>query len=292
MELYQIRYFLAAADTLNFTKAAEHCFVTQPTLTRAIKKLEEDLGGSLFHRERRHMQLTELGREMRTRFTFISQQTHDARKAARQLLNLEKATLNVGVMCTIGPARVMGVLALFQSNNPGVEINLHETSPDEMTNGLLDGKLDVSLLGLPVPLHERFDTLHLYTERMVVIFRPGHRFTKMRRVAVSAFEGEAYLDRLNCEFRSIWFDLLEERGVGIEVPYRSAREDWIQCMVRVGLGVCLVPEYSISVDGLESRPTRDPEIQRTVELVTVAGRRRSAALSAFMEAANSRSWST
>jgi DNA-binding transcriptional LysR family regulator len=291
MELYQIRYFLAAADTLNFTKAAERCFVTQPTLTRAIKKLEDDLGGTLFHRERSHMQLTELGREMRTRFTFISQQTHEAQKAARQLLNLEKATLNIGVMCTIGPARVMGVLASFQRDNPGVEINLHETSPDGMTDGLLNGALDASLLGLPTPLHERFDSLHLYSERMVVIFEPGHRFVKMRRVPISAFDGEAYLDRLNCEFRSIWFDLLEERGVEIEVAYRSAREDWIQSMVRVGLGVCLVPEHSISVEGLQSRPTRNPDIQRTVELVTVAGRRRSAALSAFMETAKSRSWS-
>ncbi len=291
MELYQIRYFLAAADALNFTKAAEQCFVTQPTLTRAIKKLEEDLGGQLFHRERSHMQLTELGREMRTRFASISQQTFEARTAARQLLNLERSTLNVGIMCTIGPARVMGLLATFQRDNPGVEINLHETTPDKMTAGLLDGDLDVSLLGLPTPLHERFDTLHLYTERMVVIFALGHRFSKMRRVAIAAFDGEAYLDRLNCEFRNIWFDLLEQSEVSIEVPYRSAREDWIQSMVRVGLGVCLIPEHSITVDGLEYRPTRDPDIQRAVELVTVAGRQRSAALTAFMRTAESRSWS-
>ena len=291
MELYQIRYFLAAADSLNFTNAAERCFVTQPTLTRAIKKLEEDLGGQLFHRERSHMQLTELGREMRTRFASIDQQTLDAQKAARQLLNLEKSTLNVGVMCTIGPARVMGLLAGFQLENPGVEVNLHETTPDEMTNGLLNGALDVSPLGLPVPLHERFDMLHLYSERMVVIFAPGHRFAKMRRVAIPAFGGEAYLDRLNCEFRNIWFDLLDARGIKIEVPYRSAREDWIQSRVRVGLGVCLIPEHSINVEGLESRPTRDPEIERRVELVTVAGRRQSPALRAFMQTAESRSWS-
>ena len=291
MELYQIRYFLAAADSLNFTKAADRCFVTQPTLTRAIKKLEEDLGGSLFHRERSHMQLTELGREMRKRFAAISLQTHEAQKAARQLLNLEKSTLNVGVMCTIGPARVMNFLASFQMDNPGVEINLHDTMPNEMTDGLLNGTLDVSHLGLPIPLHERFDTLYLYSERMVVIFAPSHRFAKMRRVAIPAFRGEAYLDRLNCEFRDVWFDLLKERGIEIEAPYRSAREDWIQSMVRVGLGVSLIPEHSINVDGLESRLTRDPGIERKVELVTIAGRRQSPALRAFMQAAESQSWS-
>ena len=115
VELYQIRYFLAAAETLNFTKAAEGCAVTQPTLTRAIKKLEDELGGQLFHRERNNTHLTELGREMCHRFESIHQQAEAAGQVARQLLNLEKATLNIGVMCTIGPERVMALLAVIES---------------------------------------------------------------------------------------------------------------------------------------------------------------------------------
>ncbi len=104
MELHQIRYFLATAETLNFTRAAERCAVTQPALTKAIKKLEEELGGPLFGRERNHTHLTELGRAMRERLNVVHHGASAAKAAARKILNREKARLHVGVMCTIGPA--------------------------------------------------------------------------------------------------------------------------------------------------------------------------------------------
>lgn len=290
MELHQIRYFLAAVETLNFTRAAERCAVTQPTLTKAIKKLEEELGGPLFRRERSHTHLTELGRAMHERLNVVHHGASAAKAAARKILNLEKARLHVGVMCTIGPAPMMNFFAGFQRDNPGVELILHETVPANLTDGLLDGGLDVCLLGLPTELHERFDTRLLFPERMVVIFPPGHRFAGFEAVPVAEFAGERYLDRLNCEFRSSWFELLEARGIEIMSPYQSEREDWIQNMVRAGLGVCLIPESSIAIDGLECRPVTDPEIERRVELVTVAGRRHAPALAAFLEAGQKHAW--
>ena len=97
------------------------------------------------------------------------------------------------------------------------------------------------------------------------------------------FSGERYLDRLNCEFRPVWLDALRDRNIEVQVPYRSEREDWIQYMVQAGLGIALVPEYSVCVDVLDRRPITDPVIERTVEVVTVAGRLRSPALSAFVD---------
>ncbi|MDJ0946284.1 MAG: LysR family transcriptional regulator [Kiloniellales bacterium] len=290
MDLRQIRYFLEVCETLNVTRAAENCGVSQPALTKAVKALEEELGGPLFHRERNRTHLTELGRVMRDRFTAIDDEAKAAKEAARQVLGLENAMLRLGVMCTIGPARLMRFLAAFRADHPGIEIDLHETTPGELTGGLLDGDLDASLLGLPTPLHERFDCEALYRERMVVIFPPAHRFAAFDAVPIAEIAGEQYLDRLNCEFRSIWFDMLMQRGIEITVPYRSEREDWIQTMVQAGFGVSLVPEYSITVDGLAFRPVTEPEIDRKVELVTVAGRRHSPPLAAFLAACRAASW--
>jgi DNA-binding transcriptional LysR family regulator len=290
MELQQIRYFLAAAETLNFTRAAERCAITQPALTRAIQKLEAELGGPLFRRERNHTHLTELGRVMRDRLTVVSDQAAAAKSAARQVLNLDKAVLNFGVMCTIGPARLIPFLARFQERHPGIEISLHETTPDLLTEGLMSGALDVALLGLPTKLHERFDSTPLYRERMVVAFPPRHRFAAMKEVPLSDFDGERYLDRLNCEFRSIWFDLIEARGIDLNVRYRSEREDWIQTMVQAGMGVSLVPEHSLMLEGLQYRVTTDPMLERAVEVVTVAGRRHSPALAAFLAACKTEVW--
>ena len=283
MELQQIRYFLAAAESLNFTRAAKLCGVSQPALTQAIQKLEEDLGGSLFQRERNHTHLTELGRVMRDRLSAVSDQASAAKEAARRLLRFERATLNLGVMCTIGAARLVNFMARFKHEQPGVEINLFDIKLPESVDDLLSGGLDVALLGLPTKVHERFDTTLLYSERLVVIFPPEHRFSRFKEVPLMEFAGERYLDRLDCEFRPVWFDALRDGAIEIQVPYRSEREDWIQYMVRAGLGVAIVPEFSVCVDVLDYRPITDPVIERTVEVVTVAGRLRSPALSAFME---------
>ena len=290
MEFNQIRYFLTVAETLNFTRAADRCNVSQPALTRAIKKLEDEFGAPLFRRERNRTHLTDLGRVMREHLGRIDATTQDAVVAARKLLSLEKAPLNVGIMCTIGPAQTIPFLSEFQILRPGIELTLHDVTPSNMTDGLLSGDLDCAFLGLPVALHDRFDTVKLYEERMVAIFPPGHRFTPMKAVPLSELSKERYLDRLNCEFRDTFFDLLKERQIDVSVPYRSEREDWIQNMVSQGMGICLIPEYSMTNDKLQARPLTDPEITRNVELVTVSGHQRSPAVQTFVSEAIGYPW--
>jgi DNA-binding transcriptional LysR family regulator len=290
MEFHQIRYFLATAETLNFTNAATQCNVSQPALTRAIKKLEEELGGPLFRRERNRTHLTDLGQVMREHLRQVDTTTQNAVIAAKKLLNLEKAPLKVGIMCTIGPSHVIPFLSKFQLIHPGIDLTIYDVTPQNMTDGLLSGDLDCALLGLPMELHDRFDTMALYEERMVAIFPPEHRFRSMKKIPISELTGERFLDRLNCEFRNFFINLLSERNVEVSVPYRSEREDWIQNMVMKGMGICLIPEYSISVTGLHCSPLTDPELTRKVEMVTVAGHQRSPAVQAFVSEAKKHSW--
>src|SRR5688500_352987 len=103
MEMQQVRYFVALAGTLNFTRAAERCNVSQPALTRAIQQLEHELGGPLFHRERGNTHLSELGRMMLPFLESIEQQAQAARDQARSVKKLDNLTLKIGAMCTIGP---------------------------------------------------------------------------------------------------------------------------------------------------------------------------------------------
>ena len=190
MEFNQIRYFLVASETLNFTRAAERCNVSQPALTRAIKKLEDEFGGLLFRRERNRTHLTDLGRVMREHLGRIDSTTQDAVVAARKLLSLEVAPLNVGIMCTIGPTHTIPFLSEFQLLHPGVELSLHDITPNNMTEGLLSGIVDCVLLGLPVPLHDRFDSVKLFEERMVVVFPSDHRYKAMKSVPLNELTDE------------------------------------------------------------------------------------------------------
>jgi LysR family transcriptional regulator, hydrogen peroxide-inducible genes activator len=290
MEMHQIRYFLAVCETLNFTRAAEQCHVTQPALTRAIQKLEDELGGLLFRRERHLTHLTDLGRLMRPQLEQVWRQTEAAKTTAKSFLKLEDAALNVGLMCTIGPLRGIGFLNTFQRDNPGIDVTLLEGVPGQLSELLHQGSLDVAVMAQPGPFDERFDVHPLYREHFVIAFPPGHRFEVQNAIRFKDVHGEAYLRRINCEY----FDQLDaiagQLGISTRIAYRSEREDWIQTMVMAGMGICFTPEYSVVVPGLQMRRVIDPEVFRDVALVTMSGRRFSPAVAAFVRAIKSYRW--
>jgi LysR family transcriptional regulator, hydrogen peroxide-inducible genes activator len=292
MEMHQIRYFLAVCETLNFTRAAEQCNVTQPALTRAVQKLEEEFGGLLFRRERHLTHLTDLGRLVRPQLEQIWQQSEAAKTTARSFLKLENATLNVGLMCTIGPLRAIGFLNSFWRDHPGIEITLLEGVPSRLAELLYDGSLDVAVMAQADGFEERFDVVPLYREHFVLAFPAGHRFEQQNAIRFSDIEGEAYLRRINCEYRDHITEVGRELGVSWRVAYRSEREDWIQTMVMAGMGICFMPEYSVVVPGLQTRRVVEPDVVREVSVVTVAGRRFSPAVAAFVRAIKAYPWPT
>jgi LysR family hydrogen peroxide-inducible transcriptional activator len=146
MEMHQIRYFLAVAETLNFTRAAELCNVSQPALSRAVQQLEEEVGGLLFRRERNQTHLTDLGLLLRPRLQSVLENTREAKQAAQRFLTLDEAHVTLGVMCTIGPRRFMGLLADFQARHPGIELRLIEGVPDTLGERLATGELDLAIM--------------------------------------------------------------------------------------------------------------------------------------------------
>src|SRR5262245_5247680 len=108
MENHEIRYFLAVSETMNFTRAAERCNVSQPALTRAVQSLEDKLGGGpLIHRERGNTHLTELGRMMKPYFAEALAQMEEAKARARDYIKLDYTMLTIGLMCTIGPSKLV-----------------------------------------------------------------------------------------------------------------------------------------------------------------------------------------
>jgi hypothetical protein len=126
MEMQQIRYFLTVADKLNFTRAAEQCNVTQPSLTRAIKLLEGELGGPLIRRERANTHLTELGRIVRSHLEQVYDEAQKTKRAAKELTRPKKTTLKLGVMCTIAPDQIIELIGSMQAGHPGVELRLSD----------------------------------------------------------------------------------------------------------------------------------------------------------------------
>ncbi|TWB24792.1 LysR family transcriptional regulator [Nitrospirillum amazonense] len=289
MEMNQVRYFVALCETLNFTKAAEACGVAQPSLTKAIQKLEEELGGPLFVRERTLTHLSDLGRLMRPHLEAVFHASESAKLEARSFGKLERGRVRLGVMCTIGPTRLVGFLKRFRAALPSVEVALRDAPGREVLALLMEGELDCALLGLP-DLPERVEVQPLYRERYTVAFAPGHRFEAMDVVPLAELDQEDYLNRVNCEYPQHFNSLGIPDPADVRVCYESEREDWIQAMILAGLGCAVMPEFLPMLPGIATRPLIEPELSRTVSLASVAGRRHSPALREFMALARRYDW--
>jgi LysR family hydrogen peroxide-inducible transcriptional activator len=290
MEMHQIRYFLAVCETLNFTRAAERCNVAQPSLTRAVKSLEEELGGPLFRRERQNTHLTALGEMMRPHLAQVLTETEAAKQRAKSFSRLEEATLKLGVMCSIGPARLAQFLRQFQARHPRIDVQLHEANATTIQKELVDGSIDVAIYGLPGALDERLASKLLYRERFVVVFAPGHPFEKLDSIRGVDLAGHKLVRRNHCEIREFVGSQWRERGVHVEIACSSDRDDWVQSMILAGLGFGDMPELSVTMPGLLTRPLIEPEILREVRVVTVRGRPHLPVIGALMSEATGFRW--
>ncbi|WP_292366708.1 LysR family transcriptional regulator [Mesorhizobium sp.] len=247
MEISQVRYFLAVAKELNFTRAAEQCNVTQPALSRAIKLLEDEFGGPLFHRERRFTHLTELGRMVETYLEGVFENSRQAKQIAEQYVNLKKMPLRVGIMSTIAPDEIIELIAAVRRHHPGVELHLCDSDAVNLRKRLLEGDLEAAIYALPsdVP-DEEVHSLPLFREQMVMAVHLSHRLANRRVVRVKDMSNESYIHRNNCEFAGYADAILARQGVTVSPVYWSDRDDWTLAMIAAGLGFGFMPEHTPS----------------------------------------------
>ena len=283
MELRQIRYFLAICEHGGFSSAAEVCGVTQPALTKAIKLLEDDVGGVMFHREGRRLVLSELGRMVRPHLQRLASEQDAALTVAKNFKLLKQTPLRVGILPTIGPARIGRFLSVFRDTYPGIEFAVSEGTTDKLSKALERAELDVAVANGIAGFGDPFRAVPLYTERYVVIFPPGHRLEKFDTVRLADLNGENYVDRLACEMREIVMKVVGDRSIQLYAKFRSEREDWVQTMVLSGLGFAFIPEYSVTVGGLLSRLLVEPAVSRDVQAFEVRGRQRAPAAALFLQ---------
>lgn len=291
MEMHHVRYFLALADTLNFTLAAERCGVSQPAMTRAVQQLESELGGRLFHRERQRTHLSELGRMMRPYFEAILSEADRARTAAHAFAGLEKARLEIGVMCTIGPSLVADFLAAFCRDYPQIETVVSDAPGESVKRRLLEGATDIGLIAEAGPVDERLHGIPLFTERFAAVAPAAHRIAQLDAVPCALLNDAPYANRTHCEYFDAISTAFQERSIRMRQVFSSERDDWVLAMIRSGLGLGIFPEHSVeNQTGLVLRPLSEPSFERVVLLVTVRGRPHAPAVGAFLRALRNWAW--
>lgn len=289
MELHEIRYFLTACETLNFTKAAEICGVAVPSLSRAIRKLEDELGGQLFRRERRLTHLTDLGRLMQRHFQTLQDAADTARAEAAQYVAAD-TRLRLGVISTMSSAHLVAYLKLLRQDAPGLDLEIWESHCADIAEALQRGDIDIALMTLP-DYPDDLRPQALFREPYQVAFWRGHRFGNLAEVPLRELEGEDYVKRLHCEFPSNFARLgIAKPYHAVKTRYSTEREDWVQTMVAAGLGITLMPKFLPALADLELRDLVEPAVYRTVSIVTKAGRQHTPPVLKALEAARTLDW--
>jgi DNA-binding transcriptional LysR family regulator len=268
MDFKQVRYFLALAETLNFTHAAKKCYVSQPALTQSIRRLEDELGGALIQRNGRNTELSHLGELLCGQFEKIDHARNMVRATAKAVVSGENSELNIGIMCTIGPRVLTQLLNNFQLENPMISLVFHDVTPKSIPNKIISGELDGAFCALHGPSHSQLRYIDLFDEKMVVAFPSGHKFSQMSKVSLREISSERYIDREKCEFRDDFINYFKGEQLELKVAFRSQREDWIQSMISDGVGVSVLPRFSLLNSELEYRPICDPLINRSVKFAT------------------------
>lgn len=266
MEMQQIRYFLAVCDQGSITHAAQLTYVSQPSLTQAIKKLEDEMGGALFTRTRSGCQLTPLGRMVESKLRKIYKELQATKAEAIRFTRLNTIPLRIGLMTTIGAQRLSPGLVWYQQEYPNIELELIVDSETELLKQLDSGLLDLVISAPVHALAAPYQSTLLYQECYVVVFSPTHRFNQLQKIDLKAIQSEPYLDRLNCELREDLKCICHNQEIDLYAAYRSNSEEWILHMVKAGIGVALMPEYTLPKQATDIgyRYLSEPEIKRQV----------------------------
>ena len=290
MELHQVRYFLAVGTTLNFRRAVDMCNVTQAALTKGVQKLEQELGGQLVYRERQLTHLTDLGKAVLPMLERAMASTEGVRRRAREFQEKEVAPLAIGLAPSISASLVLEPIAEIRKFVPGLHVELREEPAARLVDLLLEGEINVAVVGDMEDMPERIDHWALFEERYVAVLAPTHQLADLPAISVEALREATILGRSDCDIAHKLLRL----GFSDAPPqhaHSSSRDLHLQHLAAAGFGIVLGPEHMPRLPSLKVVPIEGDPVWREVRLLAVQGRRYSPALDAFVKVARLRDWS-
>lgn len=263
MDIYQIKYFLAIAEMGGFTKAAEHLFVSQPSLSAGIKKLEQELGVTLFERGGRRAILTPAGKHFLEKAKTI---LNEYQSAIYELKGFHtKKTLKLGALRTIRIAELSGLIGSFRAKYPDMSIELCDGNIEELRKWLEQGEIDLAVTVLGSCVDSK-TSLALFQQRRLLAVAKTHPLAQRETVSLAELDGLPYIERINCEMWGESQNLFQSQGIALHTVYRADHEEWVISLVAAGLGVAIMPEWQ-GIPEITYIPITNLNLVRTVGLI-------------------------
>ena len=297
MEMQQVRYFLSVARTLNFTRAAEQCHVSQPALTRAIKQLEHELGGELIRREGRLSHLTDLGQRMLP----LLQQCYDSAQAAKAVAGAVKrgdvARLTLACSSTLDVGFLMPAIAEIFRAFPGIQFRLRRGSASDTAGWLKQAEVDLAIAGTDPDQPDRWDRLDswpLFTESFGILIGSGHPLATADRsdIDVEAIRAERLFVHSDIFASARHRERLDSLGIDIDGSHQVDQIRDLEALVAADFGIGVVPASALAERRLRHLRCEMLGLSRTVAIYSVAGRSRSREATTLLNLLRASAWTT
>jgi LysR family hydrogen peroxide-inducible transcriptional activator len=272
LKLKDLRYLVAVADQRHFGRAAARCFVSQPTLSSQLKKLEQSLGVQLIERAPNNVSLTEAGEQIVARARRIIEASEEVVALAAEHRDPLAGRLRVALLPTIGPYLLPHVMREIRRRLPRLELRLYELQTAPMLEKLRNGELDLGILALPVEL-AGLEARELYREAFTVALPQRHPLAARAAVRIADLKGERLLllEEGHC-LREQALEVCGRAGVSEREDFRATSLETLRQMVAAGGGVTLLPELASrgayrNARGVQVRPFARPAPVRHIGAV-------------------------
>jgi LysR family hydrogen peroxide-inducible transcriptional activator len=269
MNLRDLRYLVAVAEYQHFGNAAEACFVSQPTLSTQVKKLEDELGITLIERTNKQVMLTDTGREIVAKARHILSTVDEMHELAQQHRDPEAGTLRLGVIPTLAPYLLPRVMGAIQERFPKLRILLYELQTPVILEKLPSGQLDAALLALPVN-HAALESIPLFVEPFFAAIPRKHKLARYKQLEIRDLGGNdiLLLEDGHC-LRDQALDLCRKVGADEAEGFRATSLETLRQMVSSGAGITVVPQLAIEQGHSDAKricyiPFKEPQPSRTI----------------------------
>ena len=286
MDLRQLRYLVALAEELNFTRAAAAEHVAQPALSQQIRRLEDEVGIALVERTTRRVSLTEAGELLVVRARRILSELETAREEMDALRGVDVGQVSIGAIHTMGPIDLSLALARFHQQHPNVALTVREQQSEESAEMLRVDEIDLAFLSVTERIESHELALHqLISEDLMVLLPRDHRLAGRDEVRMDDLTHEEFISfRQGTRLRELLSVAGRDAHFEPRVTLQSNEAQRIRTLVARGLGVAILPRSDALAPGVDVvvKPLAAPALRRDITLAWRAGRRLPPAAAAFL----------
>ena len=272
MNIRALKYFVKLAELKHFSKAADACFVSQPTLSTQVRKLEEELGVSLVERAPRKVMLTPIGEDIAHRARHILRDIEHLNAAARRSKDPSTGNLKLGIFPTLAPYLLPHIVPQIRQRYPELRLQLVEEKTEDIIKMLDQGRLDAGVLALPVDQHG-LEMITLFEEQFVAAMPASHPLADKTSISPRDLEGEELLllEEGHC-LRDHALAVCDLAGAHERVDFHATSMETLRQMVAANVGVTLMPMLAVKppiapTDNIALRNFEAPQPSRTIALV-------------------------